>query len=100
MTLSDLDAEYWTVAGVDILFVRVRDDKPFAGAGVVVVDTSDPPDREALRCALRFADALLLRRGKRWGAVRPSDALLAGNLEPPSWHTSPFAALKHVQARL
>jgi hypothetical protein len=94
--MDELDAEHWVIAGVDILFVRTVDDKPFAGAGVVVVDTSDPPDREALRCALRFADALLLRRGKRWGAVRPSDAR-AGNLEPPRWHTSPFAALKRVR---
>ena len=99
MTLDELDTEHWNVAGVDILFVRTADDKPFAGAGVAVVDTSDPPDREALRRALRFADVLLLRRGKRWGAVRLSDAL-AGNLDPARWHTSPFAALKHVQARL
>lgn len=99
MTLDELDTEHWNVAGVDILFIRTMDDKPFAGAGLAVVDTSDPPDREALRRALRFADVLLLRRGKRWGAVRPSDAL-AGNLDPARWHTSPFAALKHVQARL
>ena len=95
MTLDELDTEHWNVAGVDVMFVRVRDDKPFAGAGVAVVDTSDPPDREALRRALRFADVLLLRRGKRWGAVRLSDAL-AGNLDPRSWHTSPFAALRRV----
>jgi hypothetical protein len=95
VTLTDFEADRWNVAGVDILFVRVRDDKPFAGAGVAVVDTSDPPDREALRRALQFADVLLVRRGKRWGAVRLSDAL-AGNLEPPRWTTSPFAALKHV----
>ena len=96
MTLTDLDADRWNVAGVDILFVRTADDKPFAGAGVVVVDATTPPDREALRRALRFADVLLVRRGKRWGAVRPSDAL-AGNLDPARWHTSPFAALKHVR---
>ena len=95
MTLTDLDADRWNVAGVDILFIRIVDDKPFAGAGVVVVDTSDPPDREALRRALRFADVLLVRRGKRWGAVRLSDAL-AGNLDPARWHTSPFAALRRV----
>jgi len=99
VTLNELDADRWNVAGVDILFVRTADDKPFAGAGVAVVEISDPPDREALRRALQFADVLLVRRGKRWGAVRPSDAL-AGNLDPRSWHTSPFAALKHVQARL
>jgi hypothetical protein len=98
VTLEGLDAEHWSIAGVDILFVRTVDDKPFAGAGVAVIDITTPPDREALRCALRFADAILLRRGKRWGAVRPSDALV-GNLDPQSWHTSPFAALKHVQAR-
>ena len=96
MTLNELDADRWNVAGVDILFVRAAVDKPFAGAGVVVVDATTPPDREALRRALQFADVLLLRRGKRWGAVRPSDAL-AGNLDPRSWHTSPFAALKHVR---
>jgi hypothetical protein len=96
MTLTDLDVECWTVSGVDILFIRVRDDKPFAGAGLAVIDITTPPDKEALRQALRFADVLLVRRGKRWGAVRPSDAL-AGNLEPPSWTTSPFAALKHVR---
>jgi len=96
VTLDELDADRWNVAGVDILFVRVRDDKPFAGAGVAVVDTSDPPDREALRRALQFADVLLVRRGKRWGAVQLSDAL-AGNMVPRSWHTSPFAALKRVR---
>jgi hypothetical protein len=95
MTLTDLDVECWTVAGVDILFVRAAVDKPFAGAGVVVVDATTPPDREALRRALRFADVLLLRRGKRWGAVTCTDAL-GGNLDPARWHTSPFAALKHV----
>jgi len=96
VTLNELDADRWNVAGVDILFVRTADDKPFAGAGVVVVDATTPPDREALRRALRFADVLLVRRGKRWGAVPLSDAL-AGNLDPRSWHTSPFAALKHVR---
>jgi len=95
MTLSDLDAEHWSIAGVDILFVRTADDKPFAGAGVAVVDIDTQPDREALHRALQFADVLLIRRGKRWGAVRLSDAL-AGNLEPVRWHTSPFAALKRV----
>jgi len=95
MTLTDLDVECWTVSGVDILFVRVRDDKPFAGAGVAVVDSACPPDREALRQALRFADVLLVRRNRRWGAVRPSDAR-AGNLDPPHWHASPFAALRRV----
>jgi hypothetical protein len=95
MTLSDLDAEYWTVAGVDILFIRTVDDKPFAGAGVAVIDIATPPDMEALRQALRFADVLLVRRGERWGAVRLSDAL-AGNLEPARWHSSPFAALNRV----
>ena len=94
-TLTDLDVERWTVSGVDILFVRTRDDMPFVGAGVAVVDLSDPPDMEALRQALRFADVVLVRRGRRWGAVRPSDAL-AGNLEPSRWHASPLAALKHV----
>jgi hypothetical protein len=95
MTLTDLDIEHWSVAGVDILFLRVSDDRPFAGAGVAVVDITAKPDMEALQQALRFADMLLVRRGKRWGAVRVADAL-AGNLEPPRWHTSPFAALKHV----
>jgi hypothetical protein len=95
MTLTDLDVECWTISGVDILFIRTVDDKPFAGAGVAVIDIAAPPDREALRQALRFADVLLVRRGKRWGAVRLSDAL-AGNLDPRSWHTSPFAALRRV----
>jgi len=92
---SEIDAEHWTVSGVDILFIRAVDDRPFAGAGLAVVDIATPPDMEALRRALRFADALLLRRGKRWGAVRLSDAL-AGNLKPAHWSTSPVAALKHV----
>jgi hypothetical protein len=93
--MDELDAEHWIIAGVDILFVRAADDKPFAGAGVAVIDIATPPDREALRRALQFADAILLRRGKRWGAVRPSDAR-AGNLVPARWTTSPFAALKLV----
>ena len=94
-TLTDLDVERWTVSGVEILYIRARDDLPFVGAGVAVVDLSDPPDRESLRQALRFADVVLVRRGRRWGAVHPCTAR-AGNLEPPRWHASPVAALKHV----